>query len=163
MPYLQIILILLGSTASGICGGFLLAFGVCLLFPSTPDGWGAAYLIFFLVIIGSIVGALVGFFRGYRWVTQRGISPWKPITWIGMLAGMVLGLGVHFFGPSFIRDLTLVWWINLIPVIAFGMLGAVICTKFSPYFTSIEKLTPQPARRKRKKKKRKAPGPSSIP
>lgn len=150
MPYLQSILVVIGCTASGIFAGFILAFGLCWLMPSKPGEWGGAFLAIYLLMFGSIIGAIAGFIQGYRWVSQRGISPWKRITWLGIVAGMFVGWCMQFIYPGLLYDLTRVWLFALIPIIAFGMLGGLA----GSYFPRKEKLVPRPARRKRKKKRK---------
>jgi len=153
MPYLQAILIVIGSTATGTCFGFLLAFCLCLLLPSKPGEWGEAYLAIFLLMIGSIAGTVAGFIQGTRWVTQRGTKPWKPITWAGIVVGMLLGWCFQFVYPGLLHDITRNWWFAIIPIIAFGMLGGLVST----YATSIEKIIPRPLQRKRAKKRKARP------
>lgn len=150
MPYLQTVLIVIGSSALGTFGGCILALGLCFLLPSKPGDWGGAYLALFLLMTGSIAGLIAGFIQGYRWITLRGTRPWKPITWIGIVVGMLLGACSHVVYPGVIHELTRIWWLAIIPILAFGMLGGLISTHSS----TIEKFIPRPARRKPRKKRK---------
>src|SRR5205807_8260729 len=86
-------------------------------------------LAMFSFVIGTALGALVGFAAGLRWVVTHESEPWKPGIWRGVGRGLVLGVVLQvicrFVRPSTLTDNMSYAPIAVMLTAALGMLGGV--------------------------------------
>ncbi len=153
MPYLQTLLLMIGSTALGIClGGFGLAYLAekVILRPRPGDMGMGVYLIFWF---GIFVGAAVGFLIAFRKMMRSGIRPWNRATWAAVAIGSALGCLFAQTAPyGFFGGITKVWWGTLVVTAAAGTLGGTAGTMLRSMRKQSTPLLVQKAKLKKKKR-----------
>jgi peptidoglycan/LPS O-acetylase OafA/YrhL len=118
-----------------------------MLFPQKPGGMSGGVELVIAMFCG-LLGACVGLYRAWRWVSHRSLQPWKSATWLGIAAGMVIGLAVCFGMPHFLGGMFQEWWGTIILLAASGMLGGMASTGIDSLQRSELRI---PARKKKRK------------
>jgi hypothetical protein len=135
MRWLENLLLVVGLTTLGLTfGGLgLAAFAVVVVFRGRAGqqpsmNWGSLYGAIGALICGGFLGALVGFAWGINCIRERDDRPWPLTAWLGIAAGLILGLTVRFVAPPYLPEWAaglLQFWPTAIPfVISMATLAA---------------------------------------
>ena len=100
MRFFQGVLLVIGASALGLVSCVALVFCVVAALTASGSGedWGSAIFFALFAFGGGIFGTIAGFVGSLRWISQRGIGPWTPTTWIGVLLGLIFALVTRFSG-----------------------------------------------------------------
>jgi hypothetical protein len=129
--FFQNTLLVIGATALGTisCGPGLLYFVALTLWR--PRGLDFAVVIP-LFSCGAAIGTFLGFVAGLHWITTRNIKMWKPRVWIGIAAGIAVGLAIRFANalPGYpeLGELFQFWAVTAALAAALGMLGGMVAS-----------------------------------
>jgi hypothetical protein len=93
---LRKVLYVLGSTLCGLGAGSMVPLFLLLLLtgPIKQDGWGAAPVFAFCMLVGGIVGAIIGCIASIRSILYVEVPGWTPFEWLGLLAGSLVSIGL---------------------------------------------------------------------
>lgn len=94
MRLFQNAFVLLSATAFGLgLGAMTVDFGLSILFkPPQGESFGGAFAWLGMIVCGGAAGALIGFVSAIRWISHHENPIWTLAVWIGLVAGMAVGL-----------------------------------------------------------------------
>lgn len=97
MRYIQSLLFVIGMTALGtVLGFFALAIVLSLFQRPGAEPWTEGFGQYIGgLVCGAPLGALSGLAASVGYViAQEDSTPWSPLVWIGILAGLLAGAGL---------------------------------------------------------------------